>query len=1234
MPRSNKVVTMIVLFVVSIGGGGAFADPSPRIVIEAVEAPYAVRVNSATNPEPFRVAIHAVVPPDHSIEYSLDVCSLAGCFASFPFQDSPEFDVMVDQDGVFRFKATVRILGEDVTSSDSSRQIFVYPDGPITPPNALQEFRATARGIFAVTWPSESGGSGGPPTSSQDGAGNHSIWGGGTTQVVAYDIILTPNSNTLEVEPIVERLYVPDSVWEPRNYTQGFSLFDSQDSRLGDLIRTINEKVAETTPVDGSLSRVTATIQVLAQDGLIYDYMPLPVTLNLYDELPHVVSLTPVVDLPNRTVRVELGEVVVPENGFFSADVARVYHKNYGTEPGDYWEIHEPMTGDSVLLVDNQGAPVPPGALTGPFLVNIVDEQGIPVEAVLSSESIEGGLGVPQCWDGIDNDGDGLVDFDDGDPDCDFMYDLYEYENVNDLELAARTLVIYNENAADARQIAEYYALRRGIDPSHICPITVAPGHYAAAWELEWAAARIRAHICERILEIPPGFCGVLSNVALAERSPITHLVIIKGIPARLYGTPWGSDQKEPSFDYYLAYSIYNDGVLDVVDGKVLHGLFDGTETDGVDYQPVDSIRSYIRQLDPARDRMVAYGRIEAITTARTLDLIDRTIQAERAGPSGKFLVQEEHDRTEIFDFLADISSTHDPINRPAHCHPSAYILTDGLDWPHNECRAGTTFEGIIPGEPVDPDTGRNQSIPYAVNAGIYVGQGLPQIGGPAHDAFSGFANMINWRRVHPDEQASPCTPLCADLPTQAERTACRAASTDFFGEINTDCVGVAPGMLGWQLRSWPVQYYGFTPHGWTSESEGATEKIMPHLLVGDPEHGTYAHFGALDAVAEPVCVSPPGVPPQTVPCLELIAIDLASTTTLDEPIPVVGTKRFRIGFDYRRGGSETGRLVLRVAFHPEGGGDDAAFVINRAFDLVAPQPTWTHRSKVFNVPERYSPIVAVTVQLIAKRGDDIRGWLDLDNITLTDDQVASAPNLIPEEIGAFESVVHETVTWGDWAPNVIDRLGGVAWWGSSSHHVTGGFTFVPVTKFLGAFYAGRTLGESLSFVGSSAVSGIIYGDPLYRPAGVKIYLGQGIEPVNDPANPYRLYADEAELWQDHSLVINAFHGQADHEPGSPNAASWRVSMCPFESVGLCDQMNAWTLVDEQHGVTGNDVNGVFAHPLNVSVGELVDGSMPNSVQNIVLRLRVWIPSQETVMGPVATHNNDLTNYAYFRYIP
>ena len=138
-------------------------------------------------------------------------------------------------------------------------------------------------------------------------------------------------------------------------------------------------------------------------------------------------------------------------------------------------------------------------------------------------------------------------------------------------------------------------------------------------------------------------------------------------------------------------------------------------------------------------------------------------------------------------------------------------------------------------------------------------------------------------------------------------------------------------------------------------------------------------------------------------------------------------------------------------------------------------------------VPETISPVSRIKVTLQASLSDDIRGFLDLDNIQLIDSEDPLQANLIPADAAGFESTAYGQTVRGDWAPNAIDRLGGIAWWGSSSHHLTSGYAFNNPQKFAGAFFAGRTLGESLSYVGLSAVSGIIYGDPLYRPSAAKI---------------------------------------------------------------------------------------------------------------------------------------------------
>ena len=55
------------------------------------------------------------------------------------------------------------------------------------------------------------------------------------------------------------------------------------------------------------------------------------------------------------------------------------------------------------------------------------------------------------------------------------------------------------------------------------------------------------------------------------------------------------------------------------------------------------------------------------------------------------------------------------------------------------------------------------------------------------------FATLLNWRK---NDQ---CTvTLCDDIVDPTAAAACRASSSDIFGELNTDCVGVADGFMAY----------------------------------------------------------------------------------------------------------------------------------------------------------------------------------------------------------------------------------------------------------------------------------------------------------------------------------------------------------------------------------------------------------------------------------------------------
>jgi len=792
----------------------------------------------------------------------------------------------------------------------------------------------------------------------------------------------------------------------------------------------------------------------------------------------------------------------------------------------------------------------------------------------------------------------------------------------SDFDLTGNVLILYNKNTLDAQEIAEYYADARGISYDQICPTRVAPGQFVKAGHLLGARKTIIEDcICNLILTDMTGPC-VLSNInEIAEKSPITHLVIIKGIPPRLYGTPWNNtctgcvttvDEEGVSADYYLSLMLYMDS--DNMFEEEGNGLFYpvpnyyGLNPNPIDFQIADSIRGYIRPIEPVHDRIVAYGRIEAMTKNRTFELIDRTIAAENKGVSGKFLYSYKRPLSdETAKFLKELTSDLD-----SQC--SEYIVNftyskfsyeNCTDWPNEICRVGMTG-GEIPGE-------AGSIIPKAINAGIFLGNHHGSLDTDqgiwinSNNAFDGFYNMLNWRK-----SAEDCEPLCQNTANPQE---CRKNSKDYFKEINTDCVGVADGFLGWQYRSWPVQYYGFWPSGWfqLSGGSGGYGKTPPIIISGDAYQDSqftddkYLYFGSLDAADNPQCVLGNGTIES---CPELIAVNLRYSLTLNPQIYVDGTRNFTVRFRHKNLEYENARLQIYPFVYFNVGSHYSA---SRYVDMSQASSEWKTEEVNFSVnrDSKYITRIILDISSSLSNTPSLRNtqkkWLELDAFELID--VETGENLLDIDISSFNSSYIGYTQAGDYASNVIDRLGGIAWWGSSSHAYTGGHAFNRVDDFAGAFYSGKSLGESLAYISDRAMSGIIYGDPLYRPSGAKIYVNEGVNELNYERE-YSRKRGYIFLQDDVSKVyVNAFHGQANLD-----TTNWVLLFCQVDNASYCDENNLWTELM-------NDTKAAYG----LLVYENLDGFIADfgADQDFMMKLRVWNSNEP---------ENDLTNYGYFHY--
>lgn len=763
-------------------------------------------------------------------------------------------------------------------------------------------------------------------------------------------------------------------------------------------------------------------------------------------------------------------------------------------------------------------------------------------------------------------------------------------------------LVLYNVNAEpDSKLIAAHYALARSIPDTHLCGIEVPVGHYASVDHLLGARRTIVEEcLCELIpLAVRPQPCDTANIDAVRAQSKITHLVFTRGIPARLYGTPWPTDHHEPSFDFYLSHLIYRND--DIFAAGTTGAVTSDYLTPELDLQAATFQILSAPPLDPAQHRDLAYGRIEAIDLDRTLALIERTVAAEALGLGGNFLHEKDNASAAFF---RDLTASHAPECTSYITHEPFLFGTPESSWPPSLCRAGTTnvkadgpdptktsddpISGVIPGS-------LRSTIPQAVDVSVMIGTV------PTPNSMSGFNNfgvVTNWRRSE-----AQCTPLCEDHATQAERDACTQASTDWFRELDTSCVGAGRGLIGHQVRSYPVQYYGFFPPDWDTYQVGSAEKVAPRVLSGGAWQDTvftddvYLHFGSSTAEAPDLaqCTLEDG---SVEPCPERLAIRLEHTLDVDPPLPVVGTREILLRLHHRGAASPGGQLVVDLALD-----DGAAGVTKQAvLAMDAARDDWETSELSFVVSDaELASIAQLDLQFATTLDDGLVGYLDLDGLELVD--AATGMQLLDVQTGSFSAPAQDRTHPGDWAATAIDRLGAIAWWGSSSHHLTLGWAFREEQRFNGAFFMGRTLGESLLLTGSGA-SGIIYGDPLYRPSAVRIHL-PGWDFYGAPPGAVVTSAD---LPGAGTVLLNVLHGTANLA-----TVSWSLASCPSVDRAACDAGGLWT---ERLTGAGARVDAPVDWTTFIDTGV---------AQEFTLRLRIWNAGEE---------QDELFNYAYFQFQP
>lgn len=737
-------------------------------------------------------------------------------------------------------------------------------------------------------------------------------------------------------------------------------------------------------------------------------------------------------------------------------------------------------------------------------------------------------------------------------------------------------LIVVNDNSKASIDIGTHYATERKIPERYIAHVSARPNYFVTLDEFRSLRDQLIRFMQENTLDDPdlepvvcedgepPYYCEA-SIAQLRDHSTIRYIVTTKGVPTRFVfeGSPLP----------------YNGPTS--VDNYLRHWLIAYYDVD-VGFRPLERARAFadgrgMRVVDPAVDGELIVGRLDGLTTDAAKTLVDRAIAAEENGIFGKFYGSQyvSYGNARWFDYAKNrlvygTSATewHYPMGL------FGQLETDGLlSGVHYAMEPGCLShlgydnkipEGKSPQECVvkmttgadPPPATASSRQPWVDDALVYQGSldGQPTTGS--------FDRFTYWRK-----DATCSEPLCEDT---ADPDACRAASTDALRELNTDCMGVADGFIGYNLQSYPVSFFSVWPTAWF-QSTNTTD--WGHRGGGDvnnlalPEVRTDVGFDDdfslwfrnTDAVSQPKCYADAtalqsGSLTDCAADKRRVVINNLVTfapQTLDLSIP----RSYTVRFWYRvEDGKATSNLRVRLWAHEVGAGPDEvalglqvlanAIVVGSTDDVVGNVNGWVEASATFLAsPAAFGCAEPCTdsvdldgLELRIETVQDMVATLAIDAVSVErdDDGVVSDVAIVNPSFAEG----HSEVSAGDHAANFLSRLNGTAFWGSLSHHQSGGHSFENHTgETLLYFLRGLPLGDAVWFA-ESFNSGVFYGDPLYSPIAVRL----------EYQNPYDFVGGKVRLG---GSAVNGKHGRAVD-------TSYAISYCPGSDFFACDTGGTW----------------------------------------------------------------------------
>ncbi|HED14054.1 MAG TPA: TIGR03790 family protein, partial [Gammaproteobacteria bacterium] len=673
-------------------------------------------------------------------------------------------------------------------------------------------------------------------------------------------------------------------------------------------------------------------------------------------------------------------------------------------------------------------------------------------------------------------------------------------------------LVIVNDNAVDSCELARYYAEKRGLGQSNILHISASASYFIPWNEFRVMRDQIINFMQQRIAVSDPNFTPVACTDGdgpyycqaamdqLRQNTRVRYLVTTMGVPTRVRvdNSTLAFASSPAGVDNYLKYWLVNYFANDIAFHSISQARAKAFGA-GIG----------MRLVDPAVDNELIIGRLDGITLASAKAIIDRTLTAEANGLYGKIYSYTGYapyngasgmrwkdyanGQSNVYDGEGDpwryqlgIFGEQDP-QCSIYSDPSHYLNFSRAVASGKAPQSCTVKLAVGPAGGNEPPPARAASrMPLADDAMLYLGNldGQPTTGN--------FTEFLNWRR-----NASCSNTLCENLPA-SEQAACRVASTDVYKEIDTRCVGVADGFMGYNFQSFPVSFLHISPTGWdTGNAEGfqvGRAEVREDLGVSD---NFSLWFRNTEEVTTPRCYSSSTLIGQgpDADCTGVQRVQVAQIYRFDtvQTSDPAAPDQFRVRFQYRAQSlSRTVYLKGYLRLWEKNANKRPTYQWTNV-TLAIPAGTdtgWQTAEVVLTVDHTDSEHSAnwdgqyQQIQFTIVSGA-FAGAIGLDDFTLA--KIDAAGDVALNIVNPSFAGGHKQVATGDHAANFLSRLNGVAFWGSLSHHESGGFSFSanPLESMI-YFMRGLPLGDAVWFA-EGHNSGVLYGDPLYSPVAIRL---------------------------------------------------------------------------------------------------------------------------------------------------